>query len=380
MEKEILDQLVEKINNGSATDEELSLYNAYMNRLAEGDVDWSDKFAGGSEALKAELWGMINTKIDYKPKVRLVTWKRIAVAASILLCFSIGGYLVYNGSPVKEQLVVNNDNEVKPGGNKATLTLADGRVIELSTAQTGIITGEQITYANGTPVDQAKGSANNTKSLISLHTPRGGIYEITLPDGTQVWLNSETTIKYPEQFNESERIVQLTGEAYFNVKTIFANNGQKVPFRVVSNNQTVEVLGTEFNINAYPEQSSAKTTLVEGKVAINTQHNHLVLKPNEQASTQQNGETRMKSVNAYNYIAWKEGKFSFDGKTLQETLSEIGRWYDLSIIYENGIPEAELTGDAFRNQNINFVFRLLTVAGVDYKLDVQRRKLTIIRK
>ncbi|MNL24203.1 hypothetical protein D3C87_1456270 [compost metagenome] len=129
-------------------------------------------------------------------------------------------------------------------------------------------------------------------------------------------------------------------------------------------------------MTAYPDQVADKTTLVEGKVAVNDQQRHFTLKPNEQAITAM-GKTIVKQVNPDNYTAWRDGRFSFDGKTFEETMAEIGRWYDLDIVYANEIPKEELTGDAFRNQNISLALRVLAVTHIDYKLDIRQRKLTI---
>lgn len=381
MDKELLNRLTEKINNGSASDQELSLFNAYMNSLAHAGTDWSAQYPGGSEAVKKELSALIGARIAYPEKPRTYLWKRIAVAASVVLCIAAGGYfMMHRDAPETRLTATNPAQTVKPGGNKATLTLADGRTLVLSSAQTGIIAGPQITYTNGTPVEDAVSvQPHSGQQLLLMETPRGGTYTITLADGTQVWLNAETSLKYPAQFDENERVVELKGEAYFQVKTTYDAQGKKIPFRVVSDQQTVEVLGTQFNMCAYPDQPSVKTTLVEGLVAVTARKGRSLLKPNEQAVTQK-GETQVKAVNVYPNVAWREGKFSFDGKTLEETLNEIGRWYDLKIVYEDGVPQEELTGDAFRNQNINFIFRLLDVAKVNYKLDIPLRRLTILKK
>ncbi len=247
----------------------------------------------------------------------------------------------------------------------------------LSTSQAGIVTGKEITYADGAPVVQTSiDESAYSNSLLTLQTPRGGTYKITLEDGTDVWLNAASTIKYPMHFASDERIVELDGEAYFSVKPTYQKNGDRIPFKVKGKRHEVEVVGTQFNIANYTEQASDITTLVEGKVIVSDHQSRIIIHPNEQAVTTV-GKTLVKKVDVNNYIAWREGKFGFDNKTFEETMNEVGRWYDLDIIYLNGIPREELTGDAFRNQNISFVLRLLEVAEIDYKLDAKRRKLII---
>jgi transmembrane sensor len=250
--------------------------------------------------------------------------------------------------------------------------------VPLSSSQTGIIAGEKITYADGAPVSNVDINQERlaTGDMLALQTPRGGTYQITLPDGTEVWLNAASTIKYPSQFSPAERTVEVIGEAYFHVKTVYGRNGKKVPFRVLAGQQEIDVLGTHFNVNSYPGQKNVKTTLEEGRVAIVDKTRHIALLPGQQAITA-DGKTIVKKVNVADYTAWRDGKFSFDDKTFEETMDEIARWYDLHIVYENGIPHEEIVGDAFRNQNIHLVLRLLDAAEISYQLDVPNRKLTI---
>src|SRR5690606_13352531 len=175
--------------------------------------------------------------------------------------------------------------DILPGGNRATLTLADGRTINLSEAQTGIVVGDGITYLDGTGV--LDNSASSVSTIMSLSTPKGGTYQITLPDGSKVWLNANSTLKYPSRFGGKERVVELEGEAYFDVSQQSTANSRQasfVPFLVKTNNQTVEVLGTEFNISAYADDPVTKTTLVEGsvKVSAHAVNASTLLKPGEQ--------------------------------------------------------------------------------------------------
>lgn len=374
---ENIEHLVFKFNNGTITPGELELLMNWYNSHDDQNVTINTKTDESYDRVKSRILSNLLTKITSEQPQPLTIYRRykwVAAAAAVLvMATGIWGLIEYKKAVPQAELV---KTEIKAGGNKATLTLQNGTNIVLSSTQTGIVTGEKITYANGTPVENA--SLVNTTEIqkLTLHTPRGGTYTITLQDGTQVWLNAASSIRYPSRFNTEARVIELEGEAYFQVKTAYNQKGEKIPFRVITGQQEVEVLGTQFNINAYPDQAFSKTTLVEGKVVVGDHHNHITLKPDEQAVTV-SGNTKVKQVQAGHYTAWRDGKFSFDGKTLEETMNDIARWYDLQIVYENGIPEEELTGDAYRNQNINFVFRLLNAAEIDYKLDVVRRKLTI---
>ncbi|EDM38090.1 putative anti-sigma factor [Pedobacter sp. BAL39] len=377
-----IEHLVYKFNRGIISPDELRVLTDWYNSHDDEQVTITTARVEMPEQLKSRILTGLLSKVaagqqlplrtlpfQRFPKLRWVA----AAAAVLLLAFGTWMASQYE-KPVTPPAVTMTS--IGPGGNKATLTLGDHRTIELSDAQAGIVAGKQITYANGVPVENLEPGKNAESGMLSLHTPRGGTYKITLADGTEVWLNAASTIKYPSQFVSDERVVELEGEAYFHVKAAYAKDGRRIPFKVISKNQQVEVLGTQFNMNAYPEYAVVKTTLVEGKVAVSDNRSRLTLRPDEQAITSA-GKTTVKSVDADQYTAWREGKFNFDSRSFEETMAEIGRWYDLDIVYENGIPSAELVGDAYRNQNISLVLRLLDVAEVNYQLDAARRKLII---
>jgi len=374
--------LVYKFNKGIISPDELRVLTDWYNSHDDEQVTINTSRDEMPEQLKSRILAGLLSKVAAEQQLPIKTFplrrspklRWIAAAAAVVL-LGFGTWMASQyEKPVTPPAVTMTS--IGPGGNKATLTLGDHRTIELSDAQAGIVAGKQITYANGVPVEDLGSEKNAESGMLSLHTPRGGTYKITLADGTEVWLNAASTIKYPSQFVSSERVVELEGEAYFHVKAAYGKDGSRIPFRVISKNQQVEVLGTQFNMNAYPEHGSVKTTLVEGKVAVHDQRNRITLRPDEQAVTN-SGKTTIKPVNVEQYIAWREGKFNFDSRSFEETMAEIGRWYDLDIVYENGIPAAELVGDAYRNQKISLVLRLLDVAEIDYQLDAARRKLII---
>lgn len=376
---ENIEHLVFKFNNGSISPEELRILMDWYNSHDDEQVIIPSNTDESHDVIKSRMLAQLLSKVEkdriQQPlKIRFKARWIAAAAAILIIAFGTWRALEYN-TPVRNSEHVQTS--IEPGSNKATLTLSNGRTIQLKNSQAGIVAGEKITYTDGSPVENtASGQPADAQRLLSLHTPRGGTYKIILPDGSQVWLNAQSTIKYPLHFSAEERIVELEGEAFFKVKSIYRTSGDKIPFKVISKQQEVEVLGTQFNMNAYAGQIAGKTTLVEGKVAVCGQQGRFILKPNEQAITTI-GKTTVKSVNPANYTAWRDGKFSFDGKTFEETMDDIGRWYDLDIVYAKEIPQEELVGDAFRNQNISLVLRLLDVAEIDYSLDVRHRKLTI---
>ncbi|TDQ10265.1 FecR family protein [Pedobacter metabolipauper] len=328
----------------------------------------------GEEILNSILTAHIYPAQATAKPVRL--WPRIFVAAAVILLI-FGVYFYTHTSSVNDDLKKTAyTNDIAPGKNGATLTLSNGQKIIITDAHAGNIakqSGVKISKtADGRIIYELIDKNSGSNEFNTLSSARGEQTQVRLPDGSIVFLNAESSLKYPTSFARlKQRAVFLTGEGYFEVA-----KDQAHPFIVTTTNQKVEVLGTHFNINAYPGQASSKTTLIEGKVTVTGKQDVVILTPNEQAVTT-TGKTRVKQVNTSNYTAWLDGKFSFDDKTFEETMSEIGRWYDLDIVYEHGIPEEELIGDAFRNQNISFVLRLLDVAEIDYKLDAARRKLTI---
>lgn len=373
-------QLVYKFKNNSIDADELKIlidwYNSYDDTTVTIPLSEDESH---DQIKKRMLDGLlVQIKEDQPiPYARTPIRKMYWIAAAVILVAFLGIWAnqVYVDKDVTPP--VSARTAIEPGGNKATLTLSDGRQINLSSAQDGIIVNNGISYGDGTSLQENNLDHDTGKATqLVLQTPRGGTYRVTLPDGTQVWLNAASKLTYPSQFTGEQRVVELEGEAYFDVQSAYRNDGSKLPFKVISSQQEIDVLGTQFNVSTYPGQTSSKTTLIEGKIALTDQHRRVLLSPGDQAVTTQLG-TRVQQVNARNYVAWREGKFSFDGKSFAEVMTEIGHWYDLTIAYEGRIPHEELAGDAFRNQNIGLVLRVLDVAEIDYSLDAANRKLII---
>src|SRR5690606_7652542 len=261
--------------------------------------------------------------------------------------------------------------DIMPGGSRATLTLADGRTIDLNADQSGIIVGNDITYmdgstiTNGTSSDAPPAAASQT---LVLKTPIGGNYQIVLPDGSQVWLNANSTLTYPSQFAAEERIVHLEGEAYFHVEPRHTR-GKSIPFKVISNGQTINVLGTEFNISAYAGEPQTKTTLVNGAIEVinlaSNSTNRIV--PGQQAVLQ-GAQMKVNEVDVSKAIAWKNGRISFDGKSFEQIMREMARWYNLTIEYEGGIPTDQFIGDAYKTDKLATVLRFLESSDIQYRV------------
>ena len=295
-------------------------------------------------------------------------------AAAVVIVIS-AAFLVRYGSNKNEHaqpsaVAVQTIQDVEPGGQKAMLTLSDGSTIVLDNAGNGQIAQQGqtkvIKLSNGEIEYKSSGKRGNTNEVAfnTMSTPRGGQYQLSLPDGSKVWLNSESSITYPVVFAAQERKVKITGEAYFEV----AKDKTK-PFRVETGDMEVEVLGTHFNVKAYADEGPTKTSLLEGSVKIDKQ----ILKPGQAFM---NG--RIVPTNVDQDVAWKNGIFNFNNQNLSQVMKELARWYDLEIIYPNGIPQKEYGGEIGRNLKLNQVLKGLGNSGVHFELN--GRRVTVAMK
>jgi len=350
------------------TDELQDLVVTALSDLPENEMEESKSAQAALGRVKANLSHLLGRE---KKMVRIHHLRRwLPYVAAIILVFTAGTwFLIESGGKRGEH--PPTAEAILPGGNKATLTWADGRTVDLSEAQSGIIVGEGITYTDGSDVlnvDEGKSASQLRSSgseLLTLSTPRGGTYQVVLPDGSKVWLNASTTLKYPSRFTGSERVVELTGEAYFSVAQIREKAGQrKVPFRVVSAGQTVEVLGTEFNITAYPDDDETRTTLVNGSVQIVNMASEIAneLKPGDQ-SIMRNERTDIVQVDPSLAIAWKSGDIVLTNVPLQTIMRQISRWYDVDVKYAAQPDPTEFFGTVSRMRELSAVLQAMESTG-----------------
>lgn len=310
------------------------------------------------------------------PRTHSFMWWRYAAAT---LALAIGVYYYqHRATPEKKPQEHHLAANVLPGGNRATLTLADGRTISLSEAQRGIVVGDDITYQDGSEVlERHKADHSTAASTLILSTPKGGTYQLTLPDGTKVWLNAASTLKYPSRFNEKERIVELEGEAYFEVSKqlpAVGNHANTTPFLVKTSTQMVKVLGTQFNISAYPDEPEVKTTLVEGKVLVAPTIDHwgpITVKPGEQATTRGDA-IDIATVDTEQYTAWKDGRFHFKRTPLEDVMRQVSRWYDVEVVYKRGVPKESFTGKVSRGATLTELLDILQLSAIDITLKDDR--------
>lgn len=251
--------------------------------------------------------------------------------------------------------------DIMPGGTKATLSLANGTVIQLdSIGDNTLLPGLQ--QHNG----QLQYEASNNLSYHTLTTPRGGQFRVILPDGTKAWLNAASSLHYPTAFTGSERVVEVTGEVYFEVEK------NSKPFRVKIDQQTdILVLGTSFNVNAYTDESGISTTLLEGSVRIG----NTILQPGQQAVEAAGTIKIVRNADVARIMAWKNGLFSFSDADLPAVLRQLARWYDVDVVYEGKVPERKFQGKMDRGLTLQQILKILSENGV--KSSLSGRTLTI---
>ncbi len=360
MRKEEFIALATKISDGSATEQEIALYNAYYDELLKNNRQDATTFPDG-RVLLARIHAAAG---DRKGKVRpLGRW--LKVAAAVTLIASLGGWLL-SGRQTAKQLPrqVAKVKDVPPGGNKAYLTLADGSRIAVNDASQGQLatqgkikvsksaTGELIYEAD------TMASADATLSYNTLTTPRGGQFRLLLPDGSRVWLNAESSLRFPTSFASSERLVELTGEGYFEV----ASN-TKQPFVVATASQRVTVLGTHFNVQAYADQAHTSTTLLEGSVQVSGKAGRSLLAPGEQCRLNgQTGGMQKLQVDTEEVVAWKNGYFIFNETYLADVLRQLGRWYNVDAEFAH-VPAIRYNGTIPRNVPLSKAIEMLEITG-----------------
>jgi transmembrane sensor len=409
-------ELFDKSRNGFLSESEAMEWNewigrsVYIREMVERvrDDEYLKRTVGLLAKARQEDWQHIIEKHpELKPEGavlkrinngRLIR-KWIAVAAAVLFV-AFTSYWLINYKVPGPQLVAPYKKQLQdirpPDTTKATITLANGKIVALDTLTSGVLamqgkvhvvktTDGQITY-KGTIGKETSGEvAYNT-----LTNPRGSkIVSINLSDGTKIWLNSESTLRYPVFFNGNERHVELTGEAYFEVAPSFIKSGKKRPFYVTANDVTVEVLGTHFNVNNYTDEETIKVTLLEGSVKVGRgqkaegRENSVILKPGEQSSISHTPDSYRDQpsqpipVQTEEIMAWKNNTFYFDGENLEAIMKQLSRFYNVEVEYEGSIPDKRFGGMISRNKNLNEVLSVLELSGIHFQ--VEGKKIIVLK-
>jgi transmembrane sensor len=368
--------LYEKYLSGSCTSEEEELLMQYQDNFKVQD-DTGSKLFGSDRRLRLNIYNRITKSVSrHQSKIVKINWWW--VAAAVLFLVILGGVFFNNQPPVpsiKNEIGKTKNIVIKPGRNTAVLTLANGHSIILDSAANGVLA-----KAGNTAIKKLKNgllsyAVERTKinpeanALNTITIPRGGQYTIMLPDGTKVWLNSESSLTFPVAFKGDSRTVSLKGEAYFEV----AKNKQ-MPFIVHTDKADTRVLGTHFNITAYQEDGTMKTTLLEGSVRLSNGASSALLTPGEQGiSDAVDGPIRQKKVNVNQVVAWKAGYFIFRDDNIHDIMKQISRWYDVEVVFEGKITNMEFGGTYAKSKDIIELLKGLEYTGlVHFKIEGRR--------
>lgn len=389
MEESEFGQLIEKYQQGTLPDAEKAIVDEWFESLGGGNpAIWTEQ---EENALKARIMQQIDApgatgkrvlfrgKIpETQPAKRGKEW-RIAAAACILVLLSAGTWLFFARAPEQTGPLVSTvqtGQDVLPGGHKAVLTLADGQNIVLDNAPNGLLaqqgpakvvkeSEEKVTYT--TP-----GTAPGEVIYNTLTTPKGGQFQVQLPDGTEVWLNAASSIRFPTGFKEHERVVEITGEVYFEVSKLQGKNSRNMPFTVKVNDAAILVLGTHFNVKAYDDEQTVKATLLEGTIKVNRGTESEMLVPGQQAVLNKSDGTIMvmNEADMEGAVAWKNGLFRFSHADLKTVMNELARWYDVKVTFaEDTIPEQYFEGEIQRDLNLTQVLNILEKSRVKFRME-----------
>ncbi|HEX5554387.1 MAG TPA: FecR domain-containing protein [Chitinophagaceae bacterium] len=347
-------------------------------------VDWDTMFSRIIDNAAMEM-----KELPLRKK-KLPLWRSVAAALVIFILGGASAYVCFDHTPSPDDIAQSEavQNDIMPGGNKATLTLSNGAKVILDSMHKGklvnygkvnvIKTGSgMLAYRNQeTPRENSGHSASTapeppTVPYNTLTTPRGGQYRLTLSDGTNVWLNAASSIRYPITFTGKERKVAITGEAYFEV----AHNERK-PFKVQAGKVLIEDLGTHFNINAFSDEPDVKTTLLEGSVKVGG----ALLQPGEQAVSKKNGQLSVvKNADLEDVVSWKNGFFAFNNANLQTIMRKLSRWYNIEVVYKPGVNnEQRFSGRIDRSLTLTQVLNGLKQTRANFRIEANR-KVVILR-
>lgn len=343
------------------------------NALRESELDVKFALLMQDARHEAPVISMLSTKKERRKNIRY------AAAAIIICMLSVSVYFLFKPQPARQISKTENikspANDVTPGGNKAILTLANGTSIILDSAANGTLTTQgnsKILKLNGMLSYNTLKNKSSEVLYNTISTPRGGQYELMLSDGSKVWLNAASSLRFPASFVGKERKVELLGEAYFEV----AKNAA-MPFKVKVHGMEVEVLGTHFNINSYDNESMIRTTLLEGSVKINKNNSSSLLKPGQQAQMNKAGEIKIiNNVDVEEAIAWKEGKFQFDKADIHDIMRQLARWYDVDVEYK-GTVSSHFGGTISRDVNLSQVLNMLHLTG-EVNFQIQDKKVVVM--
>jgi len=339
------------------------------------------------------IWNAITlATTNHRKKFFSIAWVRVAAAAAIFLVIGGSAYLFTDKKNIQTSVVRTSagghyKNDIAPGGNKAVLTLANGSTIILDSMHNGVLAQQGSTQilklGDGSLTYKTENKNTGEIMYNAISTPRGGQYQITLPDGTKVWLNAASSVRFPTSFTGKQRIVELTGEAYFEVSSLLSAKGRaKVSFIVHVNSGLngldVQVVGTHFNIMAYGNEQSINTILLEGKVNVTKNGITKNLEPGKEAiANNQTNTLQVTDANVEQALAWKNGYFRFKETNIHELMRQVERWYDVDVEYKTQRNDQDYTGIVPRTQNVSALLQILELTGTVH-FQIEGRKIIVL--
>jgi transmembrane sensor len=378
MTPEEIKQLADRIAMGTATDEDILLYNRLCGTAATMP-NWNDEFYGNRLELEASMKKAIFERAGLQKPAARLKWLRWSVAAAVLLLLAGSTYWLTSKQTTEvpvalvpapaKQLV----NDVPPGGEGAILTLSSGQTIILDSAANGALAVEgatEVIKQNGQLVYKGS-SAGGAEVYNTMTTPKGRQYNLLLADGTRVWLNAASSITYPTAFTGKERKVDITGEVYFEVA-----RHAGMPFIVQKEDVRVQVLGTHFNMNSYNEEASLQVTLLEGAVRVIKGIHRSDIRPGQQAQVREGGVKLLNKVNLEEVMAWKNGTFRFGGVDIETIMRQLSRWYDVEVVYNKKVDE-RFYAEIPRNTPLSEVLKALELTG-KLRFAIEGKKIVVM--
>lgn len=382
-------ELYQQFLNGKCSSEELDQLFRYFGTVSEAELkdmilaeiekNEQEPITDVEQKHLKDLHNRLSHQLFKERKSTISLWPRIAAAASIIIAVSAGTYFILHKKQPGQQ-TAQNQNDLVPGSDKAILKMANGKQVVITGAKNGLLAQQgsttitktadgKLTYANS-------GTNNGTMLYDTLIVPRGGQHQVKFSDGSIAYLNADSKLRIPENFEKSDRTVELiSGEADFQVV-----HNAKSPFCVKVKGQLTEDIGTEFNINAYPEEATIKTTLLEGGVKVSSKGKSSILKPGQQSAVNPSSNT----ISVYNAdtdeaFAWKNGKFIFSSTPLDHIMKQLSRWYDVEVVYQDdSIKQKQFSAISTRFANASQVLHDLELTG-EVKFKIEGKRITVLK-
>ena len=376
-------EILVKLSRREATAEEQEAFRQWVQTLPQAELEallneYGDIIAALPEVREAhnpELLAAIHAAIDNEPQRRVIPLKWMWAAAAVLV-LAISIIVLQTNTTTQSTNGKQQVADLPPGKSGAILTLTNGTQLVLDSLGNGIVArdgGAETVLHDGKLIYNVRSTNSQEVGYNEMTTPKGRNFRVELPDGTVVWLNAASSIRYPTAFTGDKREVTIKGEAYFEVM-----KNASMPFVVhVANRADIEVLGTHFNVEAYDNNSVLKTTLLEGRVKIGNaaSQQSAILKPGQQAQVEE-GVRVANNVDTSQVMAWKNGLFNFEGATLPEVMKQLERWYDIEVVYEKGVPDIVFGGEMTRNVSLAGLLLILEKSDIHFRLE--GRKLVVL--